>query len=140
MEYSESTTSIILRGLHNEIYRKFRGRIVVVHSGAFGRHEGEDGGSAARSAVRRQRADENRNARRISKETENGKTTYEAETTVNGKSRDVSFDKTGAIVAVEQEVDLDSIPAAGENGYSEEDRHGHAEESGIGHGREGRQL
>jgi len=47
----------------------------------------------------------------LSKETENGKTTYEAETTVNGKSRDVSFDKTGAIVAVEQEVDLDSIPA-----------------------------
>jgi uncharacterized membrane protein YkoI len=48
----------------------------------------------------------------LSKETENGKTTYEAETTVNGKSRDVSFDKTGAIVAVEQEVDLDSLPAA----------------------------
>jgi uncharacterized membrane protein YkoI len=47
----------------------------------------------------------------ISKETENGKTTYEAATRVNGKSRDVSFDKTGAIVAVEQEVDLDSIPA-----------------------------
>lgn len=47
----------------------------------------------------------------LSKETENGKTTYEAETTVNGKSRDVSFDKTGAIVAVEQEVDLDSLPA-----------------------------
>jgi uncharacterized membrane protein YkoI len=47
----------------------------------------------------------------LSKETENGKTTYEAETTVNGKSRDVSFDKTGAIVAVEQDVDLDSIPA-----------------------------
>jgi uncharacterized membrane protein YkoI len=48
----------------------------------------------------------------LSKETENGKTTYEAETTLNGKSRDVSFDKTGAIVGVEQEVDLDSIPAA----------------------------
>ena len=46
------------------------------------------------------------------RETENGKTTYEAETTVNGKGRDVSFDKTGVIVAVEQEVDLDSIPAA----------------------------
>ena len=46
------------------------------------------------------------------KETENGKTTYEAETTVNGKTRDVAFDKTGAIVAVEQEVDVDSIPAA----------------------------
>jgi uncharacterized membrane protein YkoI len=48
----------------------------------------------------------------LSKETENGTTTYEAETTVNGKSRDVSFDKTGAVVGVELEVDLDSIPAA----------------------------
>jgi uncharacterized membrane protein YkoI len=48
----------------------------------------------------------------LSKETENGKTTYEAETAVNGKSRDVSFDKTGAIVGVEQEVDLDSLPVA----------------------------
>lgn len=48
----------------------------------------------------------------VVRETEHGKTTYEAETTMNGKSRDVSFDKTGAIVAVEQEVDLDSIPAA----------------------------
>jgi uncharacterized membrane protein YkoI len=45
------------------------------------------------------------------RETENGKTTWEAETTVNGKGRDVSFDKTGAIVAVEQEVALESIPA-----------------------------
>jgi hypothetical protein len=48
----------------------------------------------------------------LSKETEKGKTIYEAETTLNGKSRDISFDKTGAIVGVEQEVDLDSIPAA----------------------------
>ena len=76
----------------------------------------------------------------LSKETENGKTTYEAETTVNGKSRDVSFDKTGAIVAVEQEVDLDSIPGCRESRYSEEDRHWHAEESGIRDGRENYQL
>lgn len=48
----------------------------------------------------------------LSREKENGKTTYEAETTVNGKSRDVSFSQTGAILSVEQEVDLDSLPAA----------------------------
>ena len=48
----------------------------------------------------------------LSKETEHGKTIWEAETTLNGKSRDVTFDKTGAIVTVEQEVDLDTIPAA----------------------------
>jgi uncharacterized membrane protein YkoI len=47
----------------------------------------------------------------LSRETDNGKTTYEAETTANGKTRDVSFDKTGAIVGIEQEVDLDSLPA-----------------------------
>ena len=46
------------------------------------------------------------------KETENGKTTWEAETTLNGKGRDVSFDKTGAVVSVEQEIDLDALPAA----------------------------
>src|SRR5580692_4138860 len=64
MEYSGSTISIILRGLHNEIYLKFRRRIFAAHSSAFSRYEGEDGGSAARSSGGRQRADQNRNAGR----------------------------------------------------------------------------
>jgi len=47
-----------------------------------------------------------------STETENGKTTYEVETTSNGKTRDLEFDKTGALLVSEDEVDLDSLPAA----------------------------
>jgi hypothetical protein len=48
----------------------------------------------------------------ITSEKENGKTTYEVETKVNGKGRDVTFDQKGAVVETEDEVDLDSIPAA----------------------------
>jgi len=46
----------------------------------------------------------------LSKEVEDGKTFYEAETMVNGKSRDVLIDPSGAIVEVEEAVALDSIP------------------------------
>ena len=45
-------------------------------------------------------------------ETEKGKTFYEVETMLNGKSRDLLFDASGALVEVEQEVALDSIPSA----------------------------
>lgn len=48
----------------------------------------------------------------FSKETENGKTEYEVETMVDGKSRDLTLDAKGAVVEVEQEVTLDSLPAA----------------------------
>jgi uncharacterized membrane protein YkoI len=45
-------------------------------------------------------------------ETEKGKTFYEVETVLNGKSRDLLFDASGALVEVEEEVALDSIPSA----------------------------
>ena len=45
-------------------------------------------------------------------ETENGKTEYEAELTVNGHGKDVSFDRNGKVISVEEEVPIDSIPAA----------------------------
>src|SRR3974377_2097748 len=48
----------------------------------------------------------------LNKEIEGGKTTYEAETKVNGRARDVKIDESGAVVAIEEEVALDSIPAA----------------------------
>lgn len=48
----------------------------------------------------------------LSKEVEKGKTMFEVETKENGKTRDLLLDSTGAVVTVEQEVDLDSIPAA----------------------------
>ena len=48
----------------------------------------------------------------ISKETEKGKTLYEVETVVNGKTRDMMVDASGKVTVIEQEVTLDSIPAA----------------------------
>jgi hypothetical protein len=48
--------------------------------------------------------------RGLAKEVENGKTYYEAETTVNGKSRDILIDPAGAIVEVEEATELASIP------------------------------
>ena len=48
----------------------------------------------------------------LAKEVEKGKTLYEAETKVNGKTRDISFDSAGKIVSVEEEVEISSIPAA----------------------------
>ena len=46
------------------------------------------------------------------KEVENGATRYEAELKVNGRTKDVTFDETGKIVSVEEEVALAGIPAA----------------------------
>jgi uncharacterized membrane protein YkoI len=48
----------------------------------------------------------------LSKETEKGKTVYEVETLVNGKSRDLTLDAAGTVVEIEEQVALDSIPAA----------------------------
>jgi len=48
----------------------------------------------------------------VSKDVENGKTEYEAETKVNGHTKDTTFDESGKLLAVEEEVSLDSIPAA----------------------------
>ncbi len=47
-----------------------------------------------------------------SKETENGKTEYEVETKVNGRTRDLLFDSKGALMLVEEETPIDKIPAA----------------------------
>ena len=48
----------------------------------------------------------------LSKEVEKGKTLYEVETKANGKSRDMMVDSAGAVVEVEEEVDMATIPAA----------------------------
>jgi hypothetical protein len=50
--------------------------------------------------------------RGLAEETEHGKTLYEAELMVDGHSKDVSMDSTGKVVSVEEEVKLDTIPAA----------------------------
>ncbi len=46
------------------------------------------------------------------KETTKGKTTYEVESVVNGKTRDFIVDEKGTVVEVEEQTSLDKIPAA----------------------------
>ncbi|MDQ2950208.1 MAG: hypothetical protein M3Y27_30435 [Acidobacteriota bacterium] len=51
----------------------------------------------------------------VTKEKEGGKTVYELETMANGKSRDLMIDGAGAIISVEEEVALESLPAAAQS-------------------------
>ena len=48
----------------------------------------------------------------FSKETEKGKTTYEAEMVVNGHTKDVEMEAGGAIVEVEEQITMNSLPAS----------------------------
>jgi uncharacterized membrane protein YkoI len=66
------------------------------------------------AAVEKTVAAQSQNAtiRGFSVEEENGHTYYEAEMKVNGHGRDVLMDETGAIVEVEEETAMDSLPAA----------------------------
>ena len=50
--------------------------------------------------------------RGLSIEIEDGKTFYEAELKINGHNKDLLIDPNGAVVEVEEEVALDSLPAA----------------------------
>ena len=47
----------------------------------------------------------------LAKEKEDGKTVYEVETKVNGKSRDLMVATDGKIISVEEETPIESIPA-----------------------------
>jgi uncharacterized membrane protein YkoI len=47
----------------------------------------------------------------ISKENEKGQTYYEAEMIVNGHTKDIQIDTSGAIVEVEEQVAMDALPA-----------------------------
>lgn len=48
----------------------------------------------------------------LAMEVDKGKKLYEAELSVNGKSRDITFDEQGKLVTAEEETTLDKIPAA----------------------------
>ena len=48
----------------------------------------------------------------FSEEREDGKILYEAETKVNGRTRDLLFDRAGTLMEVEEEVAADTLPAA----------------------------
>jgi uncharacterized membrane protein YkoI len=66
------------------------------------------------AAVRRTVQEQSQGAtiRGLSKEVEGGKTTYEVEMKVNGRGKDVTMDASGAVIEVEEEVALESIPNA----------------------------
>lgn len=49
-------------------------------------------------------------------EVERGKRLYEVELTLSGRSKDISMDKNGKVVEVEEEVTMDSLPAAVQEG------------------------
>lgn len=49
--------------------------------------------------------------RGFSEEKENGQTTYEAEMLVNGHSKDVQMDANGAVIEIEEQVDLHAVSA-----------------------------
>ena len=47
----------------------------------------------------------------FSEETQKGKTTYEVEMVVNGHTKDVEMDASGAVLEIEEEVAMESLPA-----------------------------
>lgn len=65
-------------------------------------------------AVRKTVEDQTKGAevKGLSTEIEKGKKLYEVESVVNGHGRDVLMDASGAVVEIEEETALDSIPAA----------------------------
>ena len=52
----------------------------------------------------------------FSQEKENGQTYYEAEMTVSGHTKDVTIDANGAVVEIEEQVALDSLPSIVKDG------------------------
>jgi uncharacterized membrane protein YkoI len=48
----------------------------------------------------------------FNKEVEGGKTFYEVETVLNGRTRDLLFDPSGTVVEVEEEIATDAVPPA----------------------------
>ena len=54
--------------------------------------------------------------RGFSEEKENGQTLYEAKLLVNGHKKNVLMDSNGKVVEVEEQVELDSLPAAMRDG------------------------
>jgi len=65
---------------------------------------------AVQKAVKEQMA--GATLRGLSKETEHGKTTYEAELLVNGAHKDITIDGQGKIIEVEEEMKLTAVPDA----------------------------
>jgi ribosomal protein L21 len=65
------------------------------------------------AAVEKTVAEQSKGAtvRGFSEEKENGQTFYEAELTLGGHSKDVTMDRNGTVVEVEEQVAIESLPA-----------------------------
>lgn len=74
------------------------------------------------SAVQTAAKEQSRGAtvRGYSKDMEDGKTEYEVQLLSAGKTKDISMDENGAILGVEQQVDLASLPTAARNGLEKQ--------------------
>lgn len=70
-----------------------------------------------------------------SSEKEEGRAIYEVETTVGGKSRDLSFDRAGKLLEVEEQVDLENHSSRSQGGARREIRRRNDPEGGIDNGR-----
>jgi uncharacterized membrane protein YkoI len=58
--------------------------------------------------------------RGLAKEVEKGKTLYEAEITMNGKSRDVLIDPSGTVVEIEEATSLAAIPEPARKAFQQQ--------------------
>jgi len=56
----------------------------------------------------------------FSREQENGQTFYEAEMTLDGHSKDILIGTNGALIEIEEQVAIDSLPAAVKQGLQTE--------------------
>src|SRR5260370_25044643 len=63
--------------------------------------------------------------RGLSREIENGKVYYEAETTVDGRNRDILFSESGNVVEIEEQVPLERVPAGARTAISKSSARGH---------------
>jgi len=79
------------------------------------------------AAVQQAAAAQTRGAkvRGYSTEKENGQVTYEVEMTMRGHKRDVTLDSAGTVLEVEEQVSLDSLPAAVRTGLRQLAGSGH---------------
>src|SRR5579872_6005068 len=62
---------------------------------------------------------QNATIKSFSTEVEDGRTIYEAQMVVDGHGRDISIDKQGHLLEVEDEVAFDSLPAAVQAGLKQ---------------------
>jgi len=71
------------------------------------------------AAVQKTVEEQSRNATIVgfARETEGGKTYYEAELKVNGRTKDVLMDPEGKVVTIEEEIPIDSVPAPVKSGF-----------------------